>query len=298
MPNQQANSADPRYSYEETEHIFFDFEVHLNTQYSIYLNMSLILTSLENSTLTITLNRPEKYNSFTEPMALEFQKALSKAEPDEIRSVLINANGKAFCAGQDLSEVVERAKDDNYELADTVRTIYNPVIRAIRKLNKPVVCAVQGTAAGAGANIAFACDIVLASDEAVFVQAFSKIGLIPDSGGTFFLPRLVGMARTNAMYLLDEKITADKAVEIGLIYKAVPHEELSDEAKSLAKKLATMPTKGFGLYKKALNQTFENDLEQQLSLEATLQSEAGRTEDYKEGVQAFMEKRKPNYRGR
>jgi 2-(1,2-epoxy-1,2-dihydrophenyl)acetyl-CoA isomerase len=260
--------------------------------------MSLILTSLENSILTITLNRPEKYNSFTEPMALEFQKALSDADPDEIRCVLINASGKAFCAGQYLPEVMERAKDDNYELADTVRTVYNPVIRAIRKLNKPVVCAVQGTAAGAGANIAVACDIVLASKEALFVQAFSKIGLIPDSGGTFFLPRLVGMARTNAMYLLDEKITADKAVEIGLIYKAVPHEELLDEAKSIARKLAAMPTKGFGLYKKALNQTFENDLEQQLSLEATLQSEAGKTEDYKEGVEAFMEKREPNYRGR
>ena len=260
--------------------------------------MSLILTSLENSILTITLNRPEKFNSFTEPMALAFQKALSDAEPNEIRSVLINANGKAFCAGQDLPEVLERARDDNYELADTVRTIYNPVIQAIRKLNKPVVCAVQGTAAGAGANIAFACDIILASKEALFVQAFSKIGLIPDSGGTFFLPRLVGIARTNAMYMLDEKITADKAVEIGLIYKTVPHEELSDEAKSIVRKLATMPTKGFGLFKKAINKTFENDLEQQLSLEAALQSEAGKTEDYKEGVEAFMEKRKPNYRGR
>jgi 2-(1,2-epoxy-1,2-dihydrophenyl)acetyl-CoA isomerase len=260
--------------------------------------MPLIQTSLQNQVLIITLNRPEKYNSFTEPMALELQKALKDAESDDIRCVILEANGKAFCAGQDLPEVVERAKDDNYELADTVRTTYNPVIRAIRKLSKPVVCVVQGTAAGAGANIAFACDIVIASNEAVFVQAFSKIGLIPDSGGTFFLPRLTGMARTNAMYLLDEKISAVKAVEYGLIYKCVNPDKLSDEAHSIANKLALMPTKGFGLFKKALNQTFENDLDQQLSLEASLQSEAGKTDDYKEGVQAFLEKRKPEYSGR
>jgi 2-(1,2-epoxy-1,2-dihydrophenyl)acetyl-CoA isomerase len=260
--------------------------------------MSLILTDHQNSVLTITLNRPEKYNSFTEPMALELQKALKDAEADNVRAVILKANGKAFCAGQDLPEVVERAKNKNYELADTVRTTYNPIIRAIRKLGKPVVCAVQGTAAGAGANIAFACDIVIASNEAIFVQAFSKIGLIPDSGGTFFLPRLVGMARTNAMYLLDEKISAEKAVDLGLIYKTVNHSALEEEAQSIAQKLASMPTKGFSLYKKALNQTFDNDLEQQLSLEADLQSEAGNSEDYKEGVAAFLEKRKPEYKGK
>ena len=259
--------------------------------------MSLILTSLENSILTITFNRPEKFNSFTEPMALELQNVFKDAESDEIRCVLIKASGKAFCAGQDLPEVVERAKDKNYELADTVRTTYNPIIRSIRKLSKPVVCAVQGTAAGAGANIALSCDIVIASNEAIFVQAFSKIGLIPDSGGTFFLPRLVGMARANSMYLLDEKISAEKAVDYGLIYKCVSSDELSNESHSITSKLASMPTKGFGLYKKALNQTFENDLEQQLSLEATLQSEAGKSADYKEGVQAFLEKRKPKFSG-
>ncbi|PKD45052.1 enoyl-CoA hydratase-related protein [Rhodohalobacter barkolensis] len=259
--------------------------------------MSFIISSLDHNILTLTLNRPEKYNSFTEPMALELQEALQKAKDDAVRCVILKANGKAFCAGQDLPEVVERAKDSSYELADTVRTTYNPIIRAIRKLEKPVVCAVQGMAAGAGANIAFACDIVVAAKSTQFVQAFSKIGLIPDSGGTWFLPRLVGLARTNFMYLLDEKISADQAVNLGLIYKAVGNENLEDEINSIAQKLANMPTKGFGIYKRAMNETFSNNLDQQLELEANLQTEAGNTDDYKEGVEAFLEKRKPEYKG-
>jgi len=259
--------------------------------------MALIETVLENQVLTLTLNRPDKYNSFTEPMAIELQNGLKMAEKDDVRCVVLNANGKAFCAGQDLPEVVERAKGERYTLRDTVETSYNPIITAIRKLEKPVICAVQGTAAGAGANIVFACDIVIASHEALFVQAFSKIGLIPDSGGTFFLPRLVGLARANAMYLLDEKITADKAAELGLIYKAVTHAKLNEETLSIAEKIASMPTKGFGLYKRAVNQSFGNNLDQQLKLEAELQSIAGQTDDYKEGVNAFLEKRKPNYKG-
>jgi len=259
--------------------------------------MSFIQTKFDNGIFTITLNRPEKYNCFTESMAIELQKALEEAASKEIRCVVLKASGKAFCAGQDLPEVVERGKDKQYDLADTVRTSYNPIIRAIRNLKKPVVCAVQGTAAGAGANIAFSCDITLASNNAAFVQAFSKIGLIPDSGGTFFLPRLVGLARTNALYLLDENISAEKAVELGLIYKAVDHEDLQNEVDAIAEKLASMPTKGFGLYKQAVNQSFENDLEQQLTLEASLQSEAGKTHDYKEGVNAFLEKRNPEFKG-
>lgn len=260
--------------------------------------MSLIHTDTQNQVLTITLNRPEKYNSFTEPMAIELQEALRNAESDDIRCVVLKANGKAFCAGQDLPEVVERANSKDYTLADTVNTTYNPTIRAIRNLEKPVVCAVQGTAAGAGANIAFACDIVIASSEALFVQAFSKIGLIPDSGGTWFLPRLTGLARTNAMYLLDEKISPEKAVEIGLIYKAVDHSDLEKETADISEKLASMPTKGFGLYKRAINQSFNNSLEQQLNLESNLQSEAGKTDDYTEGVESFLEKRKPKFRGK
>jgi len=262
------------------------------------MQTTLILHGRDSNILTITLNRPEKYNSFTEPMALELQSALKDAESDDVRCVILKANGKAFCAGQDLPEVVERAKDENYTLADTVKTTYNPIIRAIRNLGKPVVCAVQGTAAGAGANLAFACDIVIASHEAVFVQAFSKIGLIPDSGGTFFLPRLVGLAQTNAMYLLDEKISAEEAVSIGLIYKAVNLGKLVDETQQVSQKLASMPTKGFALYKKALNQSFENTLNQQLDLEAEYQTLAGNTDDYREGVNAFLEKRRPDFKGK
>jgi 2-(1,2-epoxy-1,2-dihydrophenyl)acetyl-CoA isomerase len=259
--------------------------------------MSFIQTKPDNGTFIITLNRPEKYNSFTESMAIELQKALEEASSDDIRCVVLNASGKAFCAGQDLPEVVERGKNKQYDLADTVRTSYNPIIRAIRNLKKPVVCAVQGTAAGAGANIAFSCDITIASKNAVFVQAFSKIGLIPDSGGTWFLPRIVGLAKTNALYLLDEKLPAEEAVRLGLIYKAVEPDQLDEEVSRIAKKLAAMPTKGFALYKQAINQTFENDLDQQLTLEASLQSEAGKTNDYKEGINAFLEKRDPEFRG-
>jgi len=257
---------------------------------------SLITTNLNKSVLTIQLNRPKQLNSFTEPMAKDLQQELQEAkENNDVRCVLLTATGKAFCAGQDLPEVVE--KGDDYELGDTVRASYNPVIKAIRHLEKPVVCAVNGTAAGAGANIAFACDIVLASNEAIFVQSFSKIGLIPDSGGTFFLPQLVGLQRANAMYLLDEKITPQKAVEMGLIHKAMEADQLMDEAEKICLKLASMPTKGLGLYKRAINQSLQNNLEEQLELEADLQTEAGNTRDYHEGVQAFLEKRKPEFKG-
>ncbi len=260
--------------------------------------MSLIETSRSANIFTITLNRPEKYNSFTEPMGLDLQKALKEAEHSDIRCVILNANGKAFCAGQDLPEVVERVKDDDYKLAETVRTTYNPVIKAIRTLEKPVVCAVQGTAAGAGANMAFSCDIVIASHDAKFIQAFSKIGLIPDSGGTFILPRVIGSARTNAMYLLDEPITAEEAVSMGLIYKSVSHNKLEEVTLNLSKKLASMPTKGFGLYKKAINRSFENTLNEQLELEADYQTLAGNTQDFREGVAAFLEKRRPDFKGK
>lgn len=259
--------------------------------------MSLITTDFNNNVLTIRLNRPDKMNSFTEPMAKELQQALMEAtENKDIRCVLLTGNGKAFCAGQDLLEVVDKGED--YELGDTVRGSYNPVIKAIRTIEKPVICAVNGVAAGAGANIAFACDIVLASDKAVFVQSFSKIGLIPDSGGTFFLPRLVGLQRANAMYLLDEKISPQKAQEMGLIYKSVQADQLMEETKNICQKLAQMPTKGFGLYKRAINQSLQNNLDEQLELEADLQTEAGNTHDYNEGVHAFLDKRKPEFEGK
>lgn len=259
--------------------------------------MNLILKEIQNNVLTITLNRPDKYNSFIEPMALKLQEVLQAAEADDIRCVVINANGKAFCGGQDLSEVIERENDTTYTLADTVSTSYNPIIKMIRQLKKPVVCSVQGIAAGAGANIAFACDIIIASNEALFVQAFSKIGLIPDSGGTWFLPRLIGFARTNALYMLDEKITAEQAVELGLIYKSVEPDQLPVEIEKISSKLACMPSKAFALYKEAINMSFSNNLDQQLQLEATLQSKAGKSNDYKEGVSAFLEKRGAVFRG-
>lgn len=256
----------------------------------------LITTDLSESILTITLNRPDKLNSFTEAMAKQLQEALGNAaKNDEGRCVLLTGNGKAFCAGQDLPEVVE--KGEEYELGNTVRTSYNPIIEGIRKLEKPVVCAVNGTAAGAGANIAFACDIILASDQAVFVQSFSKIGLIPDSGGTFMLPRLVGLQRANILYMLDEKISSEQAVEMGLIYKAVEHEQMLKEAREICQKLASLPTRGFGLYKQAVNKSLTNNLDEQLELEANLQTEAGNTHDYHEGVQSFLEKRKPEFKG-
>lgn len=260
--------------------------------------MNLILKKIQNNILTITLNRPDKYNSFTEPMALELQDALKTAEAADIRCVVLNANGKAFCGGHDLPEVVEREKDPDYSLADTVNSSYNPIIKIIRQLKKPVVCAVQGTAAGAGANIAFACDIVVASNRALFVQAFSKIGLIPDSGGTWFLPRLIGFARANALYMLDEKLTAEQAVDLGLIYKSVDADQLPTEVEKISSHLASMPTKGFALYKEAINKSFTHNLEQQLQLEANLQSQAGKSNDFKEGVTAFLEKRSAQFSGK
>lgn len=246
----------------------------------------------------ITLNRPDVLNSFNRPMAREVQEALAICERDEtIRAVLLTGEGRAFSAGQDLAEAAP--KDQPWpEISDIVRSSYNPIIRAIRNLEKPVLCAVNGVAAGAAANIALACDIVLASDKASFLQAFCHIGLIPDSGGTYFLPRLVGFARATALAMLGEKIPAQQALEWGLIYKVYPADTLLEEARKLAEHLATQPTKGLGLIKRALNQSLANDLNTQLEVEAELQALAGKTEDCKEGVQAFLEKRKPNFSGK
>lgn len=259
--------------------------------------VDLIKTTIAEGTCTLTLNRPKELNCFTEPMAGQLQQALIKAQNDDkIRCVLLTGAGKAFCAGQDLPEAIEKGED--YKLGNTVRNSYNPIIKLIRQLDKPVVCAVNGTAAGAGANIVFSCDLILASQEAVFVQAFSNIGLIPDSGGTFFLPRLIGLQQTNRLYLLDEKIEAQKAEKMGLIYKAVADDQLMTEARKITQKLASMPTRGFALYKKGVNQSFNNTLNEQLELEAELQTQAGQTHDYKEGVQAFLEKRSPEFDGK
>jgi 2-(1,2-epoxy-1,2-dihydrophenyl)acetyl-CoA isomerase len=254
-----------------------------------------IVTATEQGVTTLTLNRPDVLNAFNRAMARELQDALAAAAADEsVRAVLLTGNGRGFCAGQDLGEAMAAKLD----LGEIVKTSYNPIVSAIRALDKPVVCAVNGVAAGAGANLALSCDIVVAAEDASFIQSFSKIGLVPDTGGTFFLPRLVGPARAMALAFFAEKVPAEKALDWGMIYQVVPPTVLLETATSLARQLATMPTRGLALTKRLINASFANDLAQQLTLEQELQGQAGKTADYAEGVRAFLEKRKPAYTGR
>jgi 2-(1,2-epoxy-1,2-dihydrophenyl)acetyl-CoA isomerase len=257
--------------------------------------MELIIT-LSNGVCTLKLNRPEVFNSFNKTMALALQKALDDcASNDEVRAIVITGEGKAFCAGQDLAEATDPNGPD---LNSIVRDHYNPIIERIRAIEKPVIAAVNGVAAGAGANIALACDLTIARHSASFIQAFSKIGLIPDSGGTFFLPRIIGMQKALALMMTGDKVSAEQADAMNMIYKAVADDQFDAEVNTLANTLASMPTKGLGLTKKAVNQSFVNDLTAQLAVEEVLQTEAGQTEDFREGVQAFMEKRKPVFKGK
>ncbi len=257
--------------------------------------MTYIVSEQKGNVLCITLNRPDKFNSFNREMALQLQAALDEGINNKsIRAIYLSGAGKAFCAGQDLGEALN---PQGPGITRIVAEHYNPIIQKLRSVEKPVVCAVNGVAAGAGANIALACDIVLAAVSSSFIQAFSKIGLIPDSGGTFYLPRLVGFGKASALMMLGDKVSASDAEKMGMIYKVCDDDKLENEALAIAQTLGDMPTRGIGLTKKLLNEAMSNTLEQQLAAEGREQSIAASTDDFNEGVKAFMEKRKPVFKG-
>ncbi len=254
-----------------------------------------IVSTVVNGVCELKLNRPDVFNSFNKEMAMEMQAALDACNDDEnVRAIVITGEGKAFCAGQDLAEATD---PNGPPLNSIVKDHYNPIIKRIRTIEKPIIAAVNGVAAGAGANIALACDIVFAKESASFIQAFSKIGLIPDSGGTFFLPRLVGMQKAMALMMTADKVGAKEAEAMNMIYKAVADDVFETTVKSFAEKIAKMPTKGLGLTKRAMNQSLTNNLEQQLDVEEELQTIAGESYDFNEGCAAFLEKRKPQFKG-
>ena len=257
-----------------------------------------ILLDFDSGVATITLNRPESLNSFNEEMHGRLAEAMRRVKDSDARALLLTGAGRGFCAGQDLNDRNVRPGDEPPDLGRSLELFYNPLIRSLRALELPVVCAVNGVAAGAGANIALACDIVLAGRSASFIQAFCKIGLLPDSGGTFVLPRLVGAARAAGLSMLGTKLTAEQAEAWGLIWKCVDDDKLMAEARKLASNLATQPTKGLAFIKRALQASVNNTFDQQLDLERDLQRGAGQSADYREGVTAFMERREPKFRGR
>ena len=255
----------------------------------------MILYEKKEGVAYIKFNRPTVFNSCNRAMAFEIQNALDDAAADhDVRAIYITGEGKAFCAGQDLGEIVD---PNGPNLSVILTEHYNPIVERLRNISKPIVAAVNGVAAGAGANLALACDIVVATESASFIQAFSKIGLIPDSGGTFFLPRLIGFQKASALMLLGDKISAVEAERMGMIYKYFSDDTFVAESLTIVKTLAAMPTLGLGLTKRALNQSMTNNLTEQLDVENTLQTQAGHSADYNEGVNAFLEKRKPIFKG-
>jgi 2-(1,2-epoxy-1,2-dihydrophenyl)acetyl-CoA isomerase len=259
--------------------------------------MSSIQSKIENNIAWLHLNRPEVFNSFNREMALNLQQVFDDCESNsEVRAIVLTGSGKAFCAGQDLKEVTSPELNPGFK--KILEEHYNPIITRIRNIKKPIIGAINGVAAGAGANIALACDIVVAHEKVSFIQAFSLIGLIPDSAGTFFLPRLIGFQKASALAMLGDKVSADEAEKMGMIYKVLPLESFEEEVNKLALKLANMPTLALGKIKEAFNQSLTNNLEEQLALESKLQIEAAQTEDYEEGVSAFVEKRKPTFKGK
>ncbi len=258
--------------------------------------MSFLKTSKDQGVGIIKLNRPDKLNSFNREMAFELLKAFSDFENDnEIRCLVLTGEGKSFSAGQDLAEIIDPSGPGMEKI---LKEHYNPIVLKIRNMELPVVAAVNGVAAGAGANIALCCDIVVASETASFIQAFSKIGLIPDSGGTWFLPRLIGWQKASALAMLGDKISAEEAAKIGMIYRSIAAGEFETEYMAIARKLAVMPTRSFTLIKKALNLSFTNTLDQQLKLEDEFQQQAAKTQDFTEGFTAFLEKRNPVFTGK
>jgi 2-(1,2-epoxy-1,2-dihydrophenyl)acetyl-CoA isomerase len=260
------------------------------------IKMKSITTQIENKIAILTLNRPEVFNSFNREMALLLQNELDACEKNpKVRAIVITGNGKAFCAGQDLKEVTSPELNPGFK--KILEEHYNPIISRIRNIEKPIIGAINGVAAGAGANIALACDVVVASENASFIQAFSKIGLVPDSAGTFFLPRLIGFQKASALMMLGDKVSAVEAEKLGMVYKVVAPENFMEEVNNIASILANMPTKALGLTKRLLNNSMQNSLEEQLSLESKLQIESAQSEDYAEGVDAFVNKRKPNFKG-
>lgn len=258
--------------------------------------MSHILTEIKNGVGIITLNRPEKFNSFNKEMAFAMQDAIDAFEENAaVRCIYITGSGKAFCAGQDIGELLG---DDAPGFDTILRKHYNPIAARIRSIGKPFVAAVNGVAAGAGANLALCCDIAVATESASFIQAFSKIGLIPDTGGTFMLPRLIGFQKATALMMLGDKVSATDAEKIGMIFKVFPDENFAEESFKIAETLAQMPTKGLAYTKRALNNSCVNDFQSQLKVEDDLQYKAAQTQDFKEGMNAFLEKRAPKFIGK